>query len=76
MKTSDKQSRLNMRNKDVLFALVLILASVSLIVYSLNLSIKAMKTVKATSIGYVIISGLCTLISHVVFGYFVKIPLP
>lgn len=36
-----------------------------------------MTTFKATSIGYVIvISGLCTLITCLVFGYFVKIPLP
>jgi hypothetical protein len=36
-----------------------------------------MATFKATSIGYVVvISGLCTLVTYLVFGYFVKIPLP
>lgn len=176
MQPSDQQTNLKMRDKDVLFSLVLIVSSVSLIVYSLNLSIRAMRTVdatfydapgfsmlvisagllvlslallvvalkqggtlrwlaprqirdvlwnrstlktlavfvylflymigfgqtipgthvvipfwlatfvflilmmitfKATSIGYVIvISGLCTLITYLVFSYFVKIPLP
>ena len=36
-----------------------------------------MITFKAASIGYVvIISGLCTLMTYLIFGYFVKIPLP
>jgi hypothetical protein len=173
---ADQESTLSMRNKDVLFALILIVSSLSLIVYALNLSIRAMKAVdatfydapgfsmlvisggllvlslsllvialkqggtlgwlaprqiraalwnrsalralvvflylcvymisfgqpipgtnvvipfwlstfvflvlmmatfKATTIGYVVvISGLCTLITYLVFGYFVKIPLP
>jgi len=176
MQTSDQRSNFKMRDRDVLFSLILIVSSVSLIVYALNLSIKAMRTVnatfydapgfsmlvisaglfmlslallvialrqggtlrwlaprqirialwnrsslktlavfvylflymigfgqpipgthvvipfwlatfvflilmmitfKATSIGYVVvISGLCTLITYLVFGYFVKIPLP
>jgi hypothetical protein len=48
MQTSDQQSNLKMRDKDVLFALILILSSVSLIVYALNLSIRAMRIVNAT----------------------------
>ncbi|MHC4682278.1 MAG: tripartite tricarboxylate transporter TctB family protein [Planctomycetota bacterium] len=48
MDTSDKQSTLNMRNKDVLFALILVSGSVSLIVYALSLSVRAIKTVNAT----------------------------
>ena len=48
MNTSNEQSTLNMRNKDVLFALILILGSVSLVVYALSLSVRAMKTVNAT----------------------------
>lgn len=176
MQPSDQQSNLKMRNKDVLFSLILILSSVSLIGYALSMSIRAIRTVgasfydapgfsmlvistgllvlslvllvvalkqggtlrwlapgqirtalwnrsslktlavfiylflymigfgqpipgihvvipfwlstfvflvlmmitfKATSIGYIIvISGLCTLITYLVFGYFVRIPLP
>jgi len=37
-----------MRNRDVLFALLLIAGSVGLILYSLGLSLQAMKTVNAT----------------------------
>jgi hypothetical protein len=36
-----------------------------------------MTTFKATSVRYVfVISSLCTLITYLVFGYFIKIPLP